>query len=204
MEELWPTLESRAGTSQHLGGAREGARGRDDGTREVLHPQKSRAPRSPAVVHSWQAPAAGRAPVVPRVARGLPFPYASGKPGCPAPAGCVPISLHRAFAFGVLLCPAGMWPRGGPRPQGVPIPRGSPSREINGSCACREGEQELTPGITSESAQGGWEGGKPPGSPGAARGGRTAVPGPPLPLLCPRSWGCWDPPALPRLVPGSG
>lgn len=35
-------------------------------------------------------------------------------------------------------------------------------------------------------------------------GGWTPVPGTPLSLFCPHSWGCWDPLALPRLVPGSG
>lgn len=97
--------ESRAGTSRHPGG-----RGGGEGTQEGAAPQKGLAPRSPAVLHSWQAPAAGRAPAMPRVAWGSPFPYAPRKPGCPAPAGCVPISLHGTFAFGVSLCPAGMWP----------------------------------------------------------------------------------------------
>lgn len=37
-------------------------------------PQKGWVPRSPAVVHSWQALAAGRAPAVPRVAQGIALP----------------------------------------------------------------------------------------------------------------------------------
>jgi len=36
------------------------------------------------------------------------------------------------------------------------------------------------------------------------RRGKAGRRKPPLSLLCPRSWGCWDPPALPRLVPGRG
>lgn len=89
---------------------RRGGRGGKRWHPGAAAPQKGREPRSPAVVHSWQVLAAGRPPAMPCIARGIALPDAPPKPGCPAPAGCIPISLPGTFACRVLLHLTGMWP----------------------------------------------------------------------------------------------
>lgn len=98
--------------SRHLPTPRGGGGGwgGGDGTQEVLHPKKAGCPARQlwcTAGRRWQWGGHRLCHASPGES---PFPYAPRKPGCPAPAGCVPISLPGTFVFGVLLCPVGMSP----------------------------------------------------------------------------------------------
>lgn len=141
---------------------------------------------------------------MPPIAQGSPFPGTPRNPGCPAPAECVPISRHGMFAFGVLLCPMGMWHRGespgGPHPKGVPIPRLSLSLGNKGD-RCPQGKgRGINAGNNIQKRSGRMGRRKLPGFPGAGMGGRTPVLGTP----CPRAWGCWPPLLCPGWCQAAG